>query len=43
MLQDDIVSALGTFFSMLLIATALATGLLVANLLLPSDRPERPV
>jgi uncharacterized membrane protein YjjP (DUF1212 family) len=38
MLHDDIVPALGTFFSMLLIATALATGLLVANLLLPSDR-----
>ena len=41
MLQDDIVSALNTVFSMLLIATALSTGLLLSNLLLPSERSVR--
>jgi len=41
MLQHDVVSALGTVFSMLLVATALSTGLLLANLLLPSERPVR--
>ena len=39
MLQHDVVSALDTVFSMLLVATALSTGLLLANLLLPSERP----
>ncbi len=41
MLQHDVVSALDTVFSMLLVATALSTGLLLANLLLPSERPVR--
>ncbi len=38
MLHDDVVSALGTVFSMLIVATTLSTGLLLANLLLPSER-----
>ncbi len=41
MLQDDVVSAVDTVFSMLLVATALSTGLLLANLLLPSERSVR--
>jgi len=41
MLRHDVVSALDTVFSMLLVATALSTGLLFANLLLPSERPLR--
>ena len=38
MLEHDVVSAIDTVFSMLLVATALSTGLLLANLLLPSER-----
>lgn len=37
MVQDDVLSAVDTVFSMALIATALSTGLLLANLLLPSE------
>lgn len=42
LLRHDVISAVETAFAMTLTATALSTGLLLANVILPSDRAPAP-